>query len=198
MMIHITWFARRAYWPSSLWWYANKYLSPLSSYLSVGFYVWWQHKFVKNHIFLWISAPRDFIPTPVNLSKHHVSTEGMHHFCKFYHASTSQCLLFCQAVRLVWKNTPFWSCLISHRQASFLECDLFILKIFKQEEFECFVILCWAVWCEICMISHDSPGKKQLVKVASTTPKPFHINWMWMQVLTWKVTDLVLGSWWQT
>lgn len=39
------------------------------------------------------------------------------------------------------------------------------MKMFKQEEFELFVILCWANWNEICRIICDNVGKNHKIQV---------------------------------
>ncbi|XP_075499819.1 uncharacterized protein LOC142538372 [Primulina tabacum] len=118
----------------------------------------------KVRIFMW-KASRDIIPTDVNLLSHHIPTHGSCSMCNFHYASTSHCLLFCLAIKDVWKNTSFWYCLKKHRDAFFLDCALYVSKRFNQEEFELFVTLCWAIWRETCIRKHDTKGKSMKFRV---------------------------------
>lgn len=112
----------------------------------------------KIRIFMW-KASRDFIPTEVNLMSHHISIIGQCSLCRFHCASTSHCLIFCNAVKHVWKKTSFWGCLKSHSNAKFLDCAIYMSKICNQDDFELFVTLCWAIWWEYCKWKHDNDGK---------------------------------------
>lgn len=67
--------------------------------------------------------------------------------------------------REAWKETPFWQCFKSHRRASFIECVLYVLKCFNQDDFELFVTLCLAIWSEICKRKHASSGKRNSIGV---------------------------------
>ncbi|XP_073041972.1 uncharacterized protein [Primulina eburnea] len=110
-------------------------------------------------------ASKDIIPTDVNLLSHHIPILGTCSLCNYHYASTSHCLLFCLAIKDVWKHTPFWYCLKKHRDASFLDCALYVAKRFNQEEFELFVILCWAIWRETCLHKHEAEGKSMQFRV---------------------------------
>ncbi|XP_075498859.1 uncharacterized protein LOC142537187 [Primulina tabacum] len=45
------------------------------------------------------------------------------------------------------------------------DCALFLLATFKQEDFEYFATLCWAIWHEICKINHETARKKFTINV---------------------------------
>lgn len=68
---------------------------------------WWNNLWKLNippkiRIFVW-RASMDFIPTAINLLNHHVPINDLCSLCKFPYATTSNCLLFCPAIRHIWK-----------------------------------------------------------------------------------------------
>lgn len=148
---------------------------------------WWKTLWKLNispkiRIFLW-RASLDIIPSPTNLFSHHVPVEESCFLCNFYYASTSHCILFCRLVRNVWKNTIFWNCLKSHIAASFLDCILYVSKVYTKEELELFVILCWAIWNEVCHRKHENINKKS----------EFRLTGMVSLVINLKISTLALS-----
>lgn len=93
---------------------------------------WWKTLWnlnipLKIRIFLW-RASKDFIPTIVNLSNHHVLISGICSLCKFQYASTSHCLIICPVINQVWRNSSFWFRLKNHSAASFFDRAFYLAK----------------------------------------------------------------------
>lgn len=59
-------------------------------------------------------------------------------------------VMCCYFVRSLkeWRFTDFWVIIKKFRE-DFIELALMIFKRFKIEEFELFVVMCWAIWTDL-------------------------------------------------
>lgn len=77
----------------------------------------------KVKIFIWRAA-HDYIPTELNLPRHHVPVLGTCSLCNYYLANTCHSLFFCPSSNFCLKNGPFWNFLHQSHHCSFLEIIL--------------------------------------------------------------------------
>lgn len=108
----------------------------------------------KVRIFLW-RAFNDFIPTELNLLRHHVPTSGNCILCGAFMASSSHCLIFCHRIRKLWKSTPLWIFLKHQQHLSLLDCGIMLAHTVSKNFLELFAMLLWAIWKEICSWKHS-------------------------------------------
>ncbi|XP_073120683.1 uncharacterized protein [Henckelia pumila] len=121
----------------------------------------------KVRIFLW-RAFHDYIPSELNLQRHHVPVKGCCALCGSSKASTSHYLLFCPQIKKFWKDTQFWAHLKLFRNLNFLDCGINLDALISKSSFENFAMFSWALWKEVFHWKHEPIFPR----------KPINIDWV--------------------
>lgn len=119
----------------------------------------------KVKIFIW-KVIQNYIPTELNLAKHHIPTQGMCFLCKFHLDSTCHSFFFCDVP--IWKTSSFWPFINPFRDSAFLDIFYNMSQSISKEDLCLFCVLAWAVWGEICKRKHD----------LSLLAKPLNVQWV--------------------
>ncbi|KAL6542972.1 hypothetical protein OROHE_010492 [Orobanche hederae] len=100
----------------------------------------------------------NLIATDANLSRHHVPVRGTCFWCKMDWGTTTHCLIFCGAVKKVWKYTHFWGEIKNLSKLSIEDICRVVYAIFGDDGLERWFINLWVVWTNLCRLKHGDLG----------------------------------------
>ncbi|XP_073059735.1 uncharacterized protein [Primulina eburnea] len=101
----------------------------------------------KSRLFWW-SISHDCIPTNQNLMRHHVPVSGSCILCNSSMDSTFHSLIFCLAIKHLWRNNTFEHVVRMARHTNTLEICLWLKENQPKAVFEEMAIHAWAIWKE--------------------------------------------------